>query len=86
LDKRFTAGWSAFGEARYAFVSKNGGRSTASYGSDVSALPSIAGKNYAEYGLGVRKEAKNAGLSLNVSRADGGRSGWAGTLRADYRF
>jgi outer membrane autotransporter protein len=86
LDKRFTAGWSAFGEARYAFVSKNGGRSTASYGSDVSALPSIAGKNYAEYGLGVRKDAKNAGISLNVSRADGGRSGWAGTLRADYRF
>jgi outer membrane autotransporter protein len=86
LDKRFTAGWSAFGEARYAFVSKNGGRSTASYGSGVSALPSIAGKNYAEYGLGVRKDAKNAGISLNVSRADGGRSGWAGTLRADYRF
>jgi outer membrane autotransporter protein len=86
LDKRFGAGWSAFGEARYAFVSKNGGRSTASYGSNVSALPAVADKNYAEYGIGIRKETKNAGVSLNVSRADGGRSGWAGSLRADFRF
>jgi outer membrane autotransporter protein len=86
FDKRFGDGFSAFAKARYAFVTKQPGDTSASYNGVSTALPSIANKNYSEIGVGLQKEAKDFGLSLNVSRSDGGRSGWTGSVRATWRF
>jgi outer membrane autotransporter protein len=86
FDKRFGDGFSAFAKARYAFVTKQPGDTSASYNGVSTALPSISNKNYSEIGVGLQKEAKDFGLSLNVSRSDGGRSGWTGSVRATWRF
>jgi hypothetical protein len=67
-------------------VSKSSGSTTASVGTNSTVLPAIANKNYAEYGLGIQKEAKSYGVSLNVTRSDGGRSGWTGMIRAHLSF
>jgi outer membrane autotransporter protein len=86
FDKRFGDGFSAFAKARYAFVTKQPGDTSATYNGVSTALPSISNKNYSEIGVGLQKEAKDFGLSLNVSRSDGGKSGWTGSVRATWRF
>jgi outer membrane autotransporter protein len=87
IDKQFNNGWTAGFNARYAFVTKHDGKTTAQYaGDELHALPSISNKNYAEYGLSVKKQSKNLGFGLMLNRNDGGRRGWSGMARVSYSF
>jgi hypothetical protein len=87
IDKHFKNGWSAGVGARYAFVTKHDGDTTAQYSGDrLHVLPSISNKNYAEYGVGVQKQEKNLGFGFILNRSDGGRRGWSGMARVSYSF
>jgi outer membrane autotransporter protein len=87
IDKQFNNGWTAGFNARYAFVTKHDGKTTAQYaGDELHALPTISNKNYAEYGLSVKKQSKNLGFGLMLNRNDGGRRGWSGMARVSYSF
>jgi outer membrane autotransporter protein len=87
IDKVFDGGWKVQGEAHYVVVSKHSGKASASYADgDGVVLPRISNRNYAEYGLGIRKQDKNWGFAAKVTRSDAGHRGWAGMARVSYRF
>lgn len=83
LSKSFENGLSGFAQAKYAFVTDNGGDASA----QGVTLPNISTKNYVEYGVGVDKTLSNAwSLSASLNRRDGGREGFNGSVNLKYEF
>lgn len=83
VNKDFNNGWTGYAQAKYAFITDNGGDA------DVNNinLPNISAKDYVEYGLGANKALSEAwSLSAEINRRDGGREGWNGNLNVKYNF
>lgn len=83
VNKNFNNGWTGYAQAKYAFITDNGGDA------DVNNinLPNISAKDYVEYGLGANKALSEAwSLSAEINRRDGGREGWNGNLNIKYNF
>ncbi len=80
--KHIGKGWFGFIGAQYIFEFANGGDTTVN-GTKLSTLET---ENYAEYGIGIEKSIDRFNLTLQLSRRDGGRTGWAGGLNLKYIF
>ena len=80
--KHIGKGWFGLLTFKYAFMMGHGG--------DVIVngiqLEELDTRDYAEYGIGIEKSIDRFNVALNITRRDGGRTGWSGGFNLKYIF
>ena len=81
--KHMGHGWFGAAHIRYMWQMKNGGDARTSTG---AKLHDLKMGNYTEYGIGLEKLFGQINTSIDISRQDGARRGWAGGIHLKYVF